>query len=1001
MRKTLCGYTLVFFVIQSMIAFGVMGDEGLFKAAGTKSGLIIHLGAGQPGSAGLTAALTQKRGLPVHGLALDNAALDRARKAIVASGVSGRAMVEKLPKGKSLPYLSNLASLIVVEDMAALAARGITRVEILRVLAPDGTLCMKKGSAWAATVKPRPKEMDDWTHPHHGPDGNLVSNDKALSFPISLRWIAGTPFVRGGFASCAGNRAVVLAGGRCFTVSVDDRGSPAPSNSNAFLLARDAYSGFPLWKLDCQIGYGKVELDWRNVWPIAATETCVYAGRKNDVVILNAATGEIKATCPTKYRPKRLILIGKYLVAASWEKKEVSNHKDGFENDGIRAVWWPGGAGSVEAFNPGTGKPLWTLPLTVLTMVASDGTLFVLTHQGNPPTKRDIISIDLATGKEKWRVAHTAFGKEADTCLNFAGLGCVVLSKTKGKGKRQVSVLSAVDGKILYQIPGETARNIVGKELWCSKGRFDLKTGKKIPGGGVGRTYAGSNIVGGCVPPIIVGGRYITGSRRGSFLQLPDGPGKRPVRLSYAGARGACLQGMVPANGMLYTAQNNCACFSGQIGGFLAIGPCGGDPVQEDFTKPRPIEKGPAFGSSGPAASPDDWPCYRQNTERSGGTGTALPTTLKILWKVKCVNPGKDKFGDAWNARIGGAQPLTAPIIAAGSIFIAGLDTGEVIALNPADGSMIWKTVLGSRIDSPPSYYKGLLLAGCHDGWAYALRAKDGVLAYRIRIAPLERRMVAYGIVESVWPATGAVLIYEGIAYTTAGRSSKTDGGIALVAFKPETGETLWAKVLGKKLTLLVDVPVIRKGELTLRNLRMDLKTGKELAPAQRFYNQYAMIDGSWISGYGKRSGRGFNLGKACSSMMAWNDKLVVVPGRSASREKIEIPKPAGKAKAKHPDRWKPDEVVWSMKLKPHIQWSRVYAMALSSNTAFFAGSVFTHMRRDKYAGSFLWSKSMADGKTQQGPIKLDSFPVYDGLAIGGGRVYLTLQSGELLCFGE
>jgi len=974
--------------------------DSIFKAVGKKVGLIVHLGAGSKGSAGLTAALTQKSGMPVHGLALDDTAVNRVRKAILALDCSGRAMVEKLP-GDTLPYQSGLATVVVVENMASLTEQGISREEFLRVLAPNGKLCEKKGGQWVVTVKPRPKEMDDWTHPHHGPDGNLASADRALSFPVSLRWVAGTPFMRGGFGSCAATRAVVLAGGRCFTVSVDDPGNRKSKRQNAFLLARDAYSGFPLWKFDCKGTYGKVELDWRNVWPLAADEKRVYAGTTNSVVFLNAASGKVEVTCPTKHKPMRLLLTDEQLVIASWEKKVLSKAKDGFENDRIRAVWWPQGAGSVEVFDSGSGKPQWTLPLTVLTMAVSDGTLYLLTHEGNPPTKRDVVGVDLASGKEKWRVPHTAFGEEADTCLNFAGPGCVVLSKTKGKGKRQVSVLSAADGKILYQIPGETARTLVGTELWGFKGRYDLKTGKKLPGKGVGKTYAGGNIVGGCIPPLVVGGRYVASARSGSFYQLPEEPGKRGVKRSYTGARGACLQGMVPANGMLYTAQNNCACAGAQIGGFIAIGPCETDPTDEVFAKPRPIEKGPAFGYSGPPPAEGDWPGYRQNTERSGSTSATLPATMKMLWKVQCAKLGEGQFADAWDVRIGVPQPLTAPIVVGDKVIIAGLNSGEVMARNSADGTLIWKVALGSRVDSPPTYHKGLLLVGCHDGWVYALRAKDGVLAYRVRIAPVERRIVAYGIVESVWPAAGAVLVHDGIAYATAGRSTKTDGGIAMVAFKPETGETVWTKVFGLKSTFLIDVPAIRKGELAWNYLRMDLKTGASLPSAQIYYNQYTMIDGSWTSGYGKRSGRGFSLGKACSSMMAWNDRLVVVLGRAGSREKLDIPKPVGKARKKHPARWKKDEIVWGMKLKPHIQWSRVYAMALSKNTAVFAGSVFTYMDPSRYTGSFLWSKSMEDGKTRQGPIKLESPPVYDGFAIAGGKVFLALQNGELACWGE
>jgi outer membrane protein assembly factor BamB len=971
--------------------------KAVLSASGIKGGLCLHLGSGSAKAPALTAELAAGSKMLIHGLALDDAALARARKAIAAGNIAGRAMVEKL-SGKKLPYLPNLARLIVVEDMAALSARGISKTEIMRVLAPGGRLCIASGGKWTSTTKPRPKTMDDWTHTRHGADGRLVSDDKAIAFPISLRWIDGTPAGRGGFGSCASCRAVALAGGRCFAVSVDD-----PGKGGAVLTARDAFSGLPLWNLECKGSYNKVQLDWRNAWPLVATAKKVYTRRGSKLIIVDAATGTVAVTCDTKYMPRRAILVKNTLLVACWEKMVLcGTKKNRFENDGIRSVWWPSGGGSLEAFDAQSGKPKWSLPLTTLTLVASARTAYALTHEGNPPTKREVVAIDIASGKEKWRVPHTLFGAEADTCLNFAGPDCAVISKTKSKGKREVFVLNEADGNVRYRLQTTTARSIVGKQLWCTNGRYDLASGKKVPGRGIGKTYAGSNTVGGCIPPVVVGGgRYVTSARRGSFTELASTPKGRAKRHSYAGARGACIMGMVPANGMFYTAQNNCSCVGAQPGGFLAIGPGGAKATDADFVKARPVEKGPAFGAA--KALPvkkDDWPQYRQNSELSGGSNATLPAKLRVLWKQQLVTPGKGRFGIAWNSRIAAPQPLTAPMVVGGLVVVCGLDSGEVIARDAASGAKKWKTLLGSRIDTPPTYCKGLLLVGCHDGWVYALRATDGQLAYRVRIAPLESRMVAHGLVESVWPATGTVLLHNGIAYATAGRSTRTDGGIALLAFKPETGETVWARALGAKLSLLIDAVSMRKGELAFHWLRLDPATGKGLPSAQRFYNKFSMVNGAWSAGYGKRSGRGFQLGKACNSMMAWNDKLVAWGSAAVPRAKIEAPKPAGgKSRNKHPDRVKRGDLAWTTKLEPHSAWARTNSMALTGSTAIYAGSVYKWART--FTGCFLWIKSAKDGASLQKAIKLDSPAVYDGLAAAGGRVYLCLQNGELMCLGK
>ncbi|MDD4891018.1 MAG: hypothetical protein PHU85_13940, partial [Phycisphaerae bacterium] len=157
--------------------------DKVLAAASVKTGLCIDLGCGRADQPSLPAGLASRSEMLVHALAIDDAALGRARAAIEVHGVPGRAMAEKLP-GKTLPYLPDLARLVVVEDPAALEAAGVTKDEMLRVLAPGGMLCVRDGAKWAASTKPRPKSMDEWTHPHHGPDGNLASADKAIVFPL-------------------------------------------------------------------------------------------------------------------------------------------------------------------------------------------------------------------------------------------------------------------------------------------------------------------------------------------------------------------------------------------------------------------------------------------------------------------------------------------------------------------------------------------------------------------------------------------------------------------------------------------------------------------------------------------------------------------------------------------------------------------------------------------------------------------------------------------------
>jgi outer membrane protein assembly factor BamB len=403
--------------------------------------------------------------------------------------------------------------------------------------------------------------------------------------------------------------------------------------------------------------------------------------------------------------------------------------------------------------------------------------------------ERNVVALDLKTGQEKWRVQHSKLGTKVDLELGCAGPGYVVVYK---RDERGIAALSAADGSVLWQVKGGgTWTPVVDGMLWKGRKLYDPKTGAEK---GPWPLDPGDQ---GCTPSVVVN-NIVTRTRGCSYEEILFEEGKPPKTKGqkYTGARGGCMEGMVPANGMFYTAQNWCRCSPGQIYGFLGIGPSGEWPTAADFEKSRPLEKGPAFGKvEDLTVSADDWTMFRHDAERSAGTASRLPETLKEVWRAQAVQPGDGPIAAAWKARL--ASCVSAPVVAGGVTFVAGTDTGEVMAFNANTGKSQWSAMLGGRVDTPPTIHKGLALTGSHDGWIYALSAKNGQLAYRLRVAPWERKMVAYGSVESVWPAVGTVLVNDNVAYVNAGRTSESDGGIAVVAFDPATGHQTWAKAIG------------------------------------------------------------------------------------------------------------------------------------------------------------------------------------------------------------
>ena len=242
--------------------------------------------------------------------------------------------------------------------------------------------------------------------------------------------------------------------------------------------------------------------------------------------------------------------------------------------------------------------------------------------------------------------------------------------------------------------------------------------------------------------------QYLINSKTGGsdFVRL-DGEGEFPSPW----VRATCGLGVLPANGLLYSSPYSCTCVSGtMLTSFNALYEEGRSEGKKVDLSPRTqLVKGPAFDDVGEdTAEPtrDDWPTYRNTSARSGVTGSTY----------------EGKLEPAWQARLPSLP--TAPIIVGDRIFIAAKDAHTLYALSRASGKLEWSFVADGRIDSPPTYYRGLLLFGCRGGWVYALRAKDGALAWKFTDLPEKRLISARGQLESAWPVSGNVMVHEGVA---------------------------------------------------------------------------------------------------------------------------------------------------------------------------------------------------------------------------------------------
>jgi hypothetical protein len=160
--------------------------------------------------------------------------------------------------------------------------------------------------------------------------------------------------------------------------------------------------------------------------------------------------------------------------------------------------------------------------------------------------------------------------------------------------------------------------------------------------------------------------------------------------------------------------------------------------------------------------------------------------------------------GQLWRTRLTGR--LSQPVVADGQVYVAAMDQHTVHALNADSGAPCWNFVAGGRIDSPPTIHGGLLLFGSADGNVYCVRASDGALAWRFLAAPNDCRIGYHDQLESVWPVHGSILVRDGVAYCTAGRSTYLDGGIRIYGLDPATGRVL------HQTTLAGPMPSVEEG---------------------------------------------------------------------------------------------------------------------------------------------------------------------------------------------
>jgi len=743
-------------VFIGLIAFqtAAKAERGreIVDASGVQGGLIVHIHCGD---GTLTASLGKDERLLVQGLDVSRTNVERSRRHVRSLGRYGRVSIDTFA-GAHLPYVDNLVNLVVADEL-----RDVPMDEVMRVLAPLGVAYINGKK----TVKPWPREIDEWTHYLHGPDNNAVAQDTMIGPPTHIQWVAPPKWSRH-HESRPSTFGAVSSQGRLFYVQdegpigIVDKRFPDSFSLNA----RDAFNGVMLWKRSMNSWYDTA-VHWQRV-PQQLNRRLVAIGDRlfvtmgigERVSMLDAATGE---------------------TLGAFENTEDTSeilHNDGvlvvLRKPPIVARRMEPTAGAISAIDVKTNRLLWErggIPQALSLASKSDNVYFVLDDHATCVSLRD--------GKERWRVPFS-FARQGHFPDNMgiilAGEDVVVMLNTG-----LITAFSAESGERLWEQEFRAARSeifaspqdafIIDGLVWPSLQGvgYDLLTGEKarttdrrVIGGHHHRCHLRKATT-----------KYILGSQNG--IEFFDVQGKKPSQICNT-FRGSCRLGVVPCNGLLYLPPNSCKCFiEAQLHGFYALASRRQPATNAGSTRKR-LEHGAASGQPlGPNATADDWPAYRNDAKRSGIARTELQTDLTSTWTVSL------------------GTRITPPVAVGSRVYLSLPERHAVVCLDSRSGKKLWEYTGGARIDSPPTYYRGTLLFGSADGWVYSITADQGVLRWRYRCAPEERLMGTNEQLESLWPVSGSILVQNDTAYAAAGRCSMVDGGIYLYALNPVDGRVL------------------------------------------------------------------------------------------------------------------------------------------------------------------------------------------------------------------
>jgi outer membrane protein assembly factor BamB len=745
----------------------------------TDAGLCVFQGASKPETA-VDFAKGSRFMVYVH--CASAAEAQAAREAADAAGLLGRRIFVDHGSRERIPLADNLADAVIVSDPApgpALARKGgVSEQELLRVLRPGG----KAFVADRELTKPARAGTDDWSHPYHGADNNPQSADQLARAPYLTHFLADPLF------GCQ-PEVTVTAGGRIFKAfgHMSFRAHQNPVLNT--LMAFSAHNGALLWQRDLQQGF----MIHRNT--MVATPEALYLADDKSCKVLDAATGQLKDE----------IVVPKDLADGPvWKWMAVE----------AGVLYALVGGPEVEApLTPGQAPGIWHWPWA----------MWPGYDYKNPTNAwgfgRTFLAVDLKTKRLLWNARQADFVDSRGTCLSGGrlfffvpgqSLACLdvrngdLVWRTQdtslleaigppdraqnptwgfatsaylkaheqylffaGPQRKRLAVAAAGDGRLLWSKSSGNFQLVLREDAAYALGnpnsfKLDYATGRELERFGARRSCTRAT---GSADSVFCRSAYLDGTMRWEVGSS--------VPWHLAPMRPGCHDGVVVSDGYLHWGPWICGGCNLSLFGIICVTAAG------DFNfAARADGRLEVFGGGGDQVkqldtTPNDWPCFRADSERSATTSAELPAGVSRQWEFSLPE---------------GSQP-TAPTAAGGLVFF-GDSCGRLWAVDAQEGKLRWKAYTGGSIYFPPEIWRGRAYVGSCDGCVYAFEAATGRLLWRFRVPPLERKIPVYGEVASTWPVAGGVAVRAGTVYAAAGIAHYD--GTYVCALDAASGQLKW-----------------------------------------------------------------------------------------------------------------------------------------------------------------------------------------------------------------